>query len=68
MIARDGHLRQLNRIGDCDALLGGDGRSGSVDRSTLGPAGMGPKYFVSRAFNSAGLKSPAMAMDALLGV
>ena len=40
----------------------------AVTGSTAGPRGMGPKYFSSSAFSFAGSKSPAMAMEALLGV
>ena len=36
--------------------------------SGLGPSGIGPKYLVSSSFNFAGLKSPAIAIDALFGV
>jgi len=44
------------------------GAVGVVTGATGGPCGMGPKYLVSRALSWVGLKSPAMAMDALLGV
>src|SRR6202044_833225 len=47
------------------AVVGG-GLSGTG--STAGPLGIGAKYLVRRALSWAGLKSPAMAMLALLGV
>ena len=48
----------------CDVM----GGVSTLTGSTLGPAGMGPKNLVSRVFSCFGSKSPAMAMDALLGV
>ena len=40
----------------------------AVTGSTVGPAGIGPNHFVSSARSVPGSKSPAMAIDALLGV